>query len=563
MFKLNTFSARKKRQYIKPMINFHKNNIVEPPKQIYSIIPLNIFQTWHTLDLPPKMKENVELLQRQNPEFKYYLYDDAMCRKFIKTNFDEEVVYSFDKLKPGAYKADLWRYCVLYIHGGIYLDIKYKCVNNFKLIELTDKEYLVKDKPMIINGIYQALMVQLPYNNLLLKAINTIVEYCKNDIYTSITPLCVTGPGLLSHLMRHDDFCKLDLSFNCIENSTEGVISKNNNIIMVGYSDYRKEQLAFQLHLHYAYLWHSVNIYNYPVLNSKNQYNYTNTIKKNILGKNITFFSGSPTIIEISNNLYLINIQWCNYNGKDAGTHQRIYLNSRFTINSDFNIVNEEMFLEENFEFGGLKDIKIFNHNDNHYYIANYNGKIISMVSNTYTITPDSYKLDRTPIVSNTKNINSCVFVKYNNKPCIVYNWFPLQIGEINYNTNRLNLIHIKYNNPEYFKYVQGSTNGYIKNNEIWFVLHKVDHSIPMDVNDINHIKSYNYKHFFAIFDLDMNLSRYSELFKLGDCMVEFCTGLIIKEDTIILSYSLLYTQSIISEYDINYIKNKIKWYNL
>ena len=77
MFKLNTFSARKPRQYIKPMINFHKNNIVElpkqinvePPKQIYSIIPLNIFQTWHTLDLPPKMKENVELLRRQNPEF--------------------------------------------------------------------------------------------------------------------------------------------------------------------------------------------------------------------------------------------------------------------------------------------------------------------------------------------------------------------------------------------------------------------------------------------------------------------------------------------------------------
>ena len=91
----------------------YKNSTPQRPLKIYSIIPLNIFQTWHSLDLPTKMKENVELLKRQNPEFKHYLYDDNMCRQFIKDNFDEEVLYSFDKLKPGAYKADLWRYSVI------------------------------------------------------------------------------------------------------------------------------------------------------------------------------------------------------------------------------------------------------------------------------------------------------------------------------------------------------------------------------------------------------------------------------------------------------------------
>ena len=77
------------------------------------IIPLNIFQTWVTLDLPPKMKRNRKLLIKQNPEFNHYLYDDAMCRNFITKYFSAEVVYTFDKLKPGAYNADLWRYCVL------------------------------------------------------------------------------------------------------------------------------------------------------------------------------------------------------------------------------------------------------------------------------------------------------------------------------------------------------------------------------------------------------------------------------------------------------------------
>ena len=143
----------------------------------YSIIPLNIFQTWSTLDLLPYMKINREKLIKQNPEFTHYLYDDDMCRKFISENFEEDILYTFNKLKPGAYKADLWRYCILYKKGGIYLDIKYSCVNGFKLIYLTDKEYYVRDRTInnINCGIYNGLIVSLPYNNSLLKAIYNIV----------------------------------------------------------------------------------------------------------------------------------------------------------------------------------------------------------------------------------------------------------------------------------------------------------------------------------------------------------------------------------------------------
>ena len=82
------------------------------------------------------MAKYVELLKEQNPEFEHYLYDDDDCRNFISKHFDEEVVEAFDLLIPGAYKSDLWRYCILYVTGGIYLDIKYKPIYGFKLIEL-------------------------------------------------------------------------------------------------------------------------------------------------------------------------------------------------------------------------------------------------------------------------------------------------------------------------------------------------------------------------------------------------------------------------------------------
>jgi mannosyltransferase OCH1-like enzyme len=69
-----------------------------------SIIPLKIYQTWHTKELPTKMKECVDSLKQNNPRFEHYLFDDNDCREFIKDNFDIAVLNAYDSLIPGAYK---------------------------------------------------------------------------------------------------------------------------------------------------------------------------------------------------------------------------------------------------------------------------------------------------------------------------------------------------------------------------------------------------------------------------------------------------------------------------
>ena len=66
--------------------------------------------------------------------------------------------------------------------------------------------------------------------------------------------------------------------------------------------------------------------------------------------------------------------------------------------------------------------------------------------------------------------------------------------------------------------------------------------------------------HFFAIFDLQMNLLRYSEPFKFQNYKVEFCLGLIVQDKQIILSYSVMDTQSFISVYSMKNVKD-INWY--
>ena len=535
-----------------------KQSIIQQP--IYSKIPLNIFQTWHTLDLPPLMKQNLEKLKVDNSEFIHYLYDDAMCRNFLKNNFDEDVLYTFDKLKPGAYKADLWRYCILYKYGGIYLDIKYYCINGFKLINLTDKEYYVRDRENNYEiGIYQALLSCYPNNKIMYQSIYKIVENVKNNIY-GISSLHITGPHLLSIFFMSIEIknMKLNLEVNGIQ--------LNNNYILQYYKEYRKEQQLYQKLNHYGYLWETRNVYNYPILKTNNKINLTRKIIKNIMGKNIEFYSGTPTIIEQLDNTFLINIKWSNINYNENGSQvisqNLIILNSRFNIDNNFKKISDEIFLDENIN---IDDIKIFNYNNEYFYLANtYDNKhnIISISSNKYIINNNSYKLDDNIINStifdlNNINKSNWSFVIYKNDLCVVYDWFPLQIGKIDYTTHRLNTLIIKYNIPEFFIDTKGSTNGIIYNNEIWFIAYKTQ------IFYINKMKLQylNYQHFFAIFDLNMNLIRYSELFKFDDYKIEFCIGLIIKKNKLILSYNLLNTQSIIATYDIDYINKNIKWY--
>ena len=109
-----------------------------------SIIPLIIYTAQHTKELLPKMKENYERLLTDNPEFEVKLFDNNDCLEFIKNNFSDEILKAYNSLIPQSYKSDLWRYCVMYLNGGIYIDIKFKCVNGFKLIALI---FIIPENP--------------------------------------------------------------------------------------------------------------------------------------------------------------------------------------------------------------------------------------------------------------------------------------------------------------------------------------------------------------------------------------------------------------------------------
>lgn len=224
-----------------------------------NVIPLTIYQTWHTKDLPPGMRESVEFIKNNNPAFMHCLYDDNDCRNFIKDNYDNDVLTAFDTLIPGAYKSDLWRYCILYKKGGIYLDIKYIPANGFKFINLSESEHFVHDTDRI--GIYNALMVCKMGNPILLNAINRIVQNTKHKYYgqSSLEP---TGPKLLASLFDRTHTRVIQMHHFASNNLMQRYICYNGYVIFRQYPGYMAESRTQSITKYYGDLWNEKHIYN-------------------------------------------------------------------------------------------------------------------------------------------------------------------------------------------------------------------------------------------------------------------------------------------------------------
>jgi len=160
-------------------------------------IPKLIIQTFKDKNnIASKVYKNKE---QYAPGYKHIVFDDNECLQFLRRYNDvlcnedlEKVWYS---LKKGAHRADLFRYCYLYVNGGVYLDIK------TELIEPLVKTFPKRNTLYTVlsikkNTIYQGIIASPPKNKLFLDLINYIANNthiinkrylsCTRDFYNKI-----------------------------------------------------------------------------------------------------------------------------------------------------------------------------------------------------------------------------------------------------------------------------------------------------------------------------------------------------------------------------------------
>ena len=99
------------------------------PKILFQIClkgyPENADHLLSSLDVG--LKNNIDNLRNNNPDFKYYLFSDLEAERFILEYYGKEMLNNYylriDR-HYGAARADFLRYLVLYAWGGCYLDLK-------------------------------------------------------------------------------------------------------------------------------------------------------------------------------------------------------------------------------------------------------------------------------------------------------------------------------------------------------------------------------------------------------------------------------------------------------
>lgn len=148
---------------------------------------------------------NIQSFKNCYPNAKYQLFQDQQIREILSKNFKKEVLDAYDCLIPFAYKADLARYCILYLQGGVYSDISHLHINPIQ-IEENIKIVLFRNIAFIHPtwAVSNAVIFSEPGQELIYNLINKIVENCNNRFYGQ-SPLDPTGPYLLGNQLTNQD----------------------------------------------------------------------------------------------------------------------------------------------------------------------------------------------------------------------------------------------------------------------------------------------------------------------------------------------------------------------
>jgi hypothetical protein len=272
-----------------------------------------------------------------------------------------------------------------------------------------------------------------------------------------------------------------------------------------------------------------------------------------------------------------MNVRYVNYYINSQGGYlncdKHIITSNKFVeLDENLNVINEKLF-DLNFDnrlYIGVEDVRIFNDTNSNELLFIGTGlhrdNTIGIVKGDYNINQNILNYTE---LKQTFKFSDCeknwVFTEYKNKTHIIYSWYPLNICEIDENTNLLKEVD-KKTMPHIFSYVRGSTCGFkystnvevinsgnisinINQTEFWFVVHIVSYEQPR-----------HYYHMLVVFDENMNLLRYSAPFKFEDNPIEYCLSIVVEDERVLINYSSWDRTTRIGVYDKKYIDSITKY---
>ncbi len=193
--------------------NVYSSN-VSKHKKYTSRIPLKIHQTYFKNQMEVQYYETCMINRYMNSDYDYYFYNDNDVNQYIKTHYPEYYTL-YQSILPGAYKADLFRYLVLYREGGVYIDCKSSTIVPLRTF-IPRKVGFVSflDRPQ--GSIQISFIASAPGHPILKKCIEIAFNNIRNKSYGTY-PLDITGPQVcgraFNQLLGKNDMDPISLGY--------------------------------------------------------------------------------------------------------------------------------------------------------------------------------------------------------------------------------------------------------------------------------------------------------------------------------------------------------------
>ena len=170
------------------------NVVARLPSATVQKIPRVILQTFETRRVPAGLFGATRSWVELNPEYEYRFYDDDDCRALIKEHFGEQTLACYESLPRGAFRADLWRYCALYAHGGVYADVDTLCTTPLRNLIRENDDFIVPHGNSR-RFLFNAFICSVPRHPFFKTVIDTAVE--RITAGDMADPFFIVGPGAL------------------------------------------------------------------------------------------------------------------------------------------------------------------------------------------------------------------------------------------------------------------------------------------------------------------------------------------------------------------------------
>jgi len=234
------------------------------------MIPKHIYQSWSTTNLHPSVQMQIDHMKALNPEYQYHLFTHEMMDNFVHQHFPGEITECYDRLTIIATKVDFWRYLLLYLQGGVYVNMDSAILRPLgELIRDEDEAIIsVENNPFFC----QWALIFNKGHPILKKTIEFIVRNIQtnrypNDIHKMTGPCVFTEAVLYIHGQRHHEYNNLiELAHSNIDKTfVDPSSSSSYRIYGIDYNGFLKfKHDDLFLHLLYTNSTNSTNSEHYP-----------------------------------------------------------------------------------------------------------------------------------------------------------------------------------------------------------------------------------------------------------------------------------------------------------